>query len=103
MIVLVITLPIRPDKREELLAGVPELVAAANQADGVNLYLPATTVADPNTGVIVAEYESEEARNSLVENNEVVKQALASLPDFLAGEPEFRIYEVSNLTVRSEA
>jgi len=102
MIIRIALLPIHPDKMEEFKPLLEEFVGATQQEDGVNLCLPTTMLHETCTIVLIEEYASESAFRAHCQQD-YSKQMLFLLPDFLAGVPEFRTYNVSTMTVHPHA
>lgn len=99
MIVLHASFPVVPDRREEALEMIAELVEQSQNEDGTIEYRATTDLDDPNVVRFFERYEDEEALEAHT-RSEHFQEFAAALPDLLAGEPEairFDVEEASEL------
>lgn len=97
MIVIHAAFPIDPDRRDEALDLVDDLVEASNREDGMIEYRATTDVRDPNVIRFIERYEDAAAFESHTQTDHF--QAFEErLPDLLAGEPEVVRFEVDDAT-----
>lgn len=97
MIVLHAAFPIDPDKREEALDLVEDLVEQSQAEDGMIDYRATTEVGSPNTLRFFEQYEDEAAFEAHTQTDHF-QEFEAALPEFLAGEPEVLQFDVDSVT-----
>lgn len=97
MIVLHASFPIDPDRRDEALELVDDLVEQSQAEDGMIEYRATTDVQDPNVIRFFEQYEDAEAFESHTETAHF-QEFEAALPDLLAGEPEVIQFDVDSAT-----
>ncbi|MFB6236558.1 MAG: putative quinol monooxygenase [Halopenitus sp.] len=97
MIVLHAAFPIDPDKREEALELVEDLVEDSQAEDGMIDYRSTTEVGSPNTVRFFEQYEDQAAFEAHTQTDHF-QEFEAALPEYLAGEPEVLRFEVDSVT-----
>jgi quinol monooxygenase YgiN len=97
MIVLHASFPIDPDKREEALDLIEDLVEQSQAEDGMIDYRATTDVNDPNVVRFFEQYENEATFEAHTQTDHF-QEFEAALPDLLAGEPEIIRFEVDSAT-----
>jgi quinol monooxygenase YgiN len=97
MIVLHASFPIDPDRREEALDLIEDLVEASNKEEGMIEYRATTDIQDPNVVRFFERYEGEDAFESHSQTDHF-QEFEEQLPDLLAGDPEVLRFEVSEAT-----
>ncbi|WP_121821084.1 putative quinol monooxygenase [Halostella salina] len=97
MIVLHASFPIDPDKREEALDLIEDLVEQSQAEDGMIDYRATTDVNDPNVVRFFEQYEDEAAFEAHTQTDHF-QEFEAALPDLLAGEPEILRFDVESAT-----
>jgi quinol monooxygenase YgiN len=97
MIVLHASFPIDPDRRDEALEMVDDLVDRSRAEDGMIDYRATTDVKDPNVVRFFEQYEDAEAFEAHT-RTEHFRAFEAALPDLLAGEPEVIRFDVDDAT-----
>jgi len=97
MIVLHASFPIDPDKREEALDLIEDLVEQSQAEEGMIDYRATTDVNDPNVVRFFEQYEDEAAFEAHTQTDHF-QEFEAALPDLLAGEPEIIQFEVDSAT-----
>jgi len=97
MIVLHASFPIDPDKREEALDLIEDLVEQSQAEEGMIDYRATTDVNDPNVVRFFEQYEDEAAFEAHSQTDHF-QEFEAALPDLLAGEPEIIQFEVDSAT-----
>lgn len=93
MIVFHASFPIDPDRREEALELIDDLVDQSNREPGMVDYRAATDVQDPNVVRFFEVYQDEAAFEAHTETDHFAAFE-ERLPAFLAGEPELRRFDV---------
>jgi len=97
MIVLHASFPIDPDKREEALDLIEDLVEQSQAEEGMIDYRATTDVNDPNVVRFFEQYEDENAFEAHTQTDHF-QEFEAALPDLLAGEPEILRFDVESAT-----
>lgn len=97
MIVLHASFPIDPDKREEALDLIEDLIEKSQAEDGMIDYRATTDVNDPNVVRFFEQYEDEAAFEAHTQTDHF-QEFEAALPDLLAGEPEILRFDVESAT-----
>ncbi|MFY4814757.1 putative quinol monooxygenase [Haloarcula sp. AONF1] len=87
--------PIDPEKRDEALDLIRELVEQSRAEDGVIDYQVATDIDDPNLFRFTEQYEDEAAFGAHAETDHF-ETFESALPDLLAGEPDVTRFEVDS-------
>jgi quinol monooxygenase YgiN len=95
MIVLHASFPIDPDKREDALDLIENLVEQSQAEDGMIDYRATTDVNDPNVVRFFERYEDEDAFEAHTQTDHF-QEFEAALPDLLAGEPEILRFDVES-------
>lgn len=97
MIVLHAVFPLDPERREEALDLIADLVEASNKEEGMIEYRAAVDVLDENTVRFFEQYEDQQAfeAHSQTEHFQAFEERL---PDLLAGEPNVMQFTVSEAT-----
>jgi quinol monooxygenase YgiN len=97
MLVIHAVFPIAPERREEALELVEELVEQSNREEGVVEYRATWDVSDPNVLRFFEQYEDEDAfvTHGDTEHFATFEEAL---PGLLAGEPEVTRFDVESAT-----
>lgn len=97
MIVLQASFPIAPDRRDEALDIIEDLVEQSRAEDGMIEYRATTDVIDSHVVRFFEQYEDNaafEAHTQTVHFQEFED----ALPDLLAGEPEVLRFDVDDIT-----
>lgn len=97
MIVLHASFPIDPDRRDEALDLIDDLVEKSRAEAGMIDYRATTDVQDPNTVRFFEQYEDTDAFEAHTETDHF-REFEEALPDFLAGEPEVIRFDVDSAT-----
>ncbi|WP_276270986.1 putative quinol monooxygenase [Haloarcula litorea] len=97
MIVLHASFPIDPDKREEALDLIEDLVEQSQAEEGMIDYRATTDVNDPNVVRFFEQYEDEAAFEAHTQTDHF-QEFEAALPDLLDGEPEILRFDVESAT-----
>lgn len=97
MLVVHATFPIDPEKRDEALDLIEDLVEQSNQEAGVIEYHATTDVSDPSLFRFIEQYEDEAAFEAHGETDHFAEFE-AALPDLLAGEPEVTRFDGATAT-----
>ncbi|QLG47366.1 putative quinol monooxygenase [Natrinema halophilum] len=95
MIVISASFPVEPDRRDEALELIDELVTHSQSEDGVLDYRAATDVSDPNVVRFFEQYEDEDALDAHSQSDHF-REFGAALPDLLAGEPTITRFDVDS-------
>jgi len=99
MIVLHVSLPIDPARRDEALELIDGLVDQSNREEGAIDYRAAVDIQDENTIRIFEQYEDEAALEAHT-NTDHYRAFQEQIPELLAGEPdavEFAVVEAREL------
>ena len=94
MVILRFKIHSKPDKSDELMAALAEIITPARATEGVINFDIARVLRDPDWFIATAVYEDGaalERQESLLE----VHRVMAMLPESLATPPERTIYDVS--------
>ncbi len=94
MIVLHATVPLEAEHREDALAAIEDLVVASRAEAGTIDYRATTDVEDPSTVRFFEQYENGEALEAHLETDHY-REFAAALPEWLAGDPDVRRFDVS--------
>ncbi|MFC6988390.1 putative quinol monooxygenase [Haloplanus sp. GCM10025708] len=97
MIVLHASFPIDPERRDEALDLVDELVDKSQAEDGMIEYRATTDVQEPNVIRFFEQYEDAAAFEAHTQTAHFRKFE-ERLPDLLAGEPEVVRFDVDDAT-----
>jgi quinol monooxygenase YgiN len=97
MIVLHASFPIDPDKREDALDLIENLVEQSQAEDGMIDYRATTDVNDPNVVRFFEQYEDEAAFEAHTQTDHF-QEFEDALPDLLAGEPEILRFDVESMS-----
>ncbi|WP_121823595.1 putative quinol monooxygenase [Halostella salina] len=97
MIVLHASFPIAPEKREEALDLIEDLVERSQAEEGMIDYRATTDVNDPNVVRFFEQYEDEAAFEAHTRTDHF-QEFEAALTDLLDGEPEIIQFEVDSAT-----
>lgn len=95
MLVIRATLPLDPDRMDEVTEIASELAEASRAEDGVVDYQVAEDLESPGVLRIFEVYEDEEAFAAHGDTDHLAAFQ-AALPDLLVGQPEITRYEVSD-------
>ncbi|OLZ41462.1 antibiotic biosynthesis monooxygenase [Natrinema saccharevitans] len=95
MIVIHASFPIDPDRREEALELIEDLVDESQTEDGMIDYRATTDVAEPNVVRFFERYEDEAALGAHTQTGHF-QEFEAALPDLLAGDPEVTRFDVES-------
>src|SRR5258705_9549866 len=94
MIILRFKVHAKPDKSEELMAALAEIITPARATEGViNLYI-ARDLLDPNSFIATAIYDDGAALERQ-ESRPEVDTVMAMLPESLVAPPERTIFDAS--------
>ena len=93
MFVLVCRMRFQPEKTEEVIAAMEDVLAPSRALDGVLSFDLGRDLADPNVVIATEVFEDEAARDRQ-ESLPAVLEVLGMLPEALAGPPEMTIYQV---------
>ncbi len=94
MVILRFKIHAKPDKRDELMAALAEIIAPARATEGVIELDIARVLREPDSFIATAIYEDGaalERQESLPE----VHRVMAMLPDALVGPPERTIFDAA--------
>jgi quinol monooxygenase YgiN len=94
MVILRSKLHVKPDKRDELMAALAEIIAPARATEGVIELDIARVLREPDSFIATAIYEDRaalERQESLPE----VHRVMAMLPDALVAPPERTIFDAA--------
>ena len=94
MLVLRCKVQCQPEKTEEMMAALREVIAPARATDGVVSFDIARDITDPNSFIATEVFEDEAARDQQESLPEVGK-VMALLPSSVAAAPEATVYQVS--------
>jgi quinol monooxygenase YgiN len=94
MIVLRFKVQSRPDRTEELMAALRDVVAPSRQVPGVVSFDIARDLADPDTFIATEVFEDEAARDRQ-ESLPEVATVMSLLPECAAAPPEATVFQVS--------
>lgn len=97
MIVLHASFPIAPDRRDDALDLVEDLVEQSRNEDGMIEYRATTDVEDRNVVRFFEQYEDEDAFEAHTRTAHF-KEFEDAVPDLLAGEPEVVKFDVDSAT-----
>ncbi|MFB6121675.1 MAG: putative quinol monooxygenase [Halobacteriaceae archaeon] len=97
MIVLHASFPIDPERRDEALELIDDLVEQSQAEDGMLDYRATTDVQDQNVIRFVERYEDEAAFEAHTETDHF-QRFEERLPALLAGEPEVLRFDVDSMT-----
>ncbi len=95
MIVIHASFPIDPDRREEALELIEDLVAESQAEDGMIDYRATTDVTEPTVVRFFERYEDEAALGAHTQTDHF-QEFEAALPDLLAGEPTVTRFDVES-------
>ncbi|WP_246985236.1 putative quinol monooxygenase [Halorientalis marina] len=97
MLVVHAAFPLDPEKRDEALDQIADLVEQSQAEDGMIDYRATTDLTDPNVVRFFEQYESEDAfvAHTQTDHFEAFE---AALPEYLAGEPEITRFDVDSAT-----
>ncbi|WMT08894.1 antibiotic biosynthesis monooxygenase [Natrinema thermotolerans] len=95
MIVIHASFPIDPDRREEALDLIADLVDESQAEDGILDYRATTDIAEPNVVRFFERYEDEAAVGAHARSDHY-QEFEATLPELLAGEPEVTRFDVDS-------
>ena len=95
MIVLRFKVQCRPEKSEEVMAALADVIAPARGVEGVISFDIARDLTDPNAFIATEVFENEAARNRQ-ESMPQVGKVMAMLPESLAAPPEATVFHVSS-------
>jgi quinol monooxygenase YgiN len=95
MIVVRFAMRCKPDKAEQVMAALADVVGASRKLDGVVHFDIGRDIADPNAFIATEVFNDRDALERQEALPEVAK-ALAIFEDSLAGEPEATIFHVSS-------
>ena len=85
----------KPDKTDQLMAALEDVIAPSRRIDGCIGFDIARCLDDPNAFVATEVFEDRDALDRQ-EGQSQVGAVLAMLPDVVAAEPVATIYEVSS-------
>ena len=94
MIILRFKIRSKPDKRDDLMAALAEIITPARATEGVISFDIARTLLDPDSFIATAIYENGaalERQESLPE----VHRVMAMLPDSLVAPPDRTIFDAA--------
>lgn len=94
MLVLRFKVQCQPEKTEEVMAALREVVAPARATEGVLSFDIARDLTDPNSFIATEVFEDEAARDRQ-ESLREVGNVMALLPTSVAAPPEATVYQVS--------
>lgn len=95
MIVVRFKVRCKPEKTEQALAALKEVIAPSRALDGVISFDIARDLADPHS-IIATEVFEDRAALDRQESLPEVQKVMGSFDEFLAGEPEATIFYVSS-------
>jgi quinol monooxygenase YgiN len=94
MILIIGSVPIRPDKRDLFLSEVRSAARASLAEEGVSRYELVESVDEPNRFLLIEEY-ADEASLAAHSESEHLKALGALLGEVLAGAPDIRRFDVT--------
>ena len=94
MIILRFKIRSKPDKRDELMAALAEIITPARATEGVINFDIARTLLDPDSFIATAIYENGTALERQ-ESLPQVARVMAMLPESLVEPPERTIFDAS--------
>ena len=94
MIILRFKVHSKPEKSDELVAVLAEIIPAARATEGVINFDIARTLDDPDSFIATAVYDDGAALERQESVSEV-HRAMAIFPDSLVGQPERTIFDAS--------
>ncbi|HWX86752.1 MAG TPA: antibiotic biosynthesis monooxygenase [Solirubrobacteraceae bacterium] len=95
MIVLRFKLQCQPQKTEQVMAALSEVIAPARATPGVISFDIARDLSDPHS-LIATEVFADEAARERQESLPQVGKVMALLPESVTGPPEATVYHVSS-------
>ncbi|WP_226040983.1 putative quinol monooxygenase [Natrinema sp. DC36] len=95
MIVIHASFPIDPDRRDDALELIEELVTESQREDGMIDYRATTDVSDPNVVRFFERYEDEAALGAHTQSDHF-QEFSSALPELLAGEPTVTRFDVES-------
>lgn len=95
MIVIAGSVPVRPERRADAVRIALEMAAATRAEAGCVAYTFSADLADPNVIHIFEEWETADALAAHFQAPHMARFQ-AALPDFLAGAPVLKRYEVAS-------
>jgi len=98
MIIIAGTITINPDRRQEAIQAALQMAEATQAERGCLAYQFYADLQEPNTFFIFEEWETEEALAAHFQS-EHMKAFQAQLPQFVAGQPQIKQYQVSSAEV----
>lgn len=93
MLILAVTAPIRPDRRDEAVQIAIRMVEETRKEEGCLAYTFHSPVDDPNTFFVYEEWASAEALQGHM-SSEHMKEFQKQMPGVLAGEVTVKQYSV---------
>ncbi|SEQ52458.1 putative quinol monooxygenase [Natrinema salaciae] len=97
MIVVHASFPVDPDRRDDALDLIEDLVAESQREDGIVDYRATTDVVDPNVVRFVERYEDQDAFEAHTQTDHF-REFQAALPELLGGEPDVIRFDVDSAT-----
>jgi quinol monooxygenase YgiN len=94
MVILRFKMHSKPDKSDELMAALSEIITPARATDGVINFDIARDLRDPDSFIATAVYEDGAALERQ-ESRQEVHRAMAIFPEALVGPPERTIFDAS--------
>lgn len=95
MIVLRFKVQCRPEKTDEVIAALADVIAPSRAVDGVISFDIARDLIDPNALIATEVFEDEAARGRQEALPQVGK-VMSLLPESVASQPEATVYHVSS-------
>jgi quinol monooxygenase YgiN len=95
MIVVRFKVKCKPEKIEQATAAFKEVISPSRGVEGVVNFDIARDLHDPNS-IIATEVFADRAALERQESLPAVQKIIGQLPEFLAGDPEATIYNVSS-------
>jgi len=95
MLIVAGRIPVRPERRADAVAAAVKMMRATQAETGCRTYRFTTDVEDPNLFYIFEEWEDDAALTAHFQTPHMASFQ-AALPDFLAGAPTLKRYEVAS-------
>jgi len=97
MVIIAGTVQIKPEVREEALTAARQVAVATQAEAGCVIYQFYADITEPNKFLAFEVWETDEAlaNHFQTEHIQVFQQ---KLPDFLAGKPDIKRYEISSVS-----
>lgn len=91
-----VTFRARPGKRENVVSTIDSFTGEGEELEGFMGITALLSTSDPDTGVMLTMWESEEALNSSYEG--IVQKVMESVKEFLGEPPDIKHFRVREMT-----